>query len=140
MSVSQQACTSHISLLVLYITGITLRKRLQREEVESNSSSRGSASWKIGNRNTASKVGFASRSKLTADRWLDLFGTNNHIMLILLALRIRGSHQSTLNLLKQMNELAVYFLSSVFRWFQQESFYGPGGLAYAHDFLVVNIA
>lgn len=79
-------------------------------------------------------------SVLTIDRLLDLFGANNHIMLILLALRIRGSHQSTLDLLKQMNELAVYFLSSVFRWFQQEVFYGPGGLAFAHDFLVVNIS
>jgi hypothetical protein len=39
-----------------------------------------------------------------------------------------------------MNELAVYFLSGVHRWYQQENFWGPGGLAYAHDFLIVNIA
>ena len=61
-------------------------------------------------------------------------------MLILLTLRIRGSHETTLDLLRRMNQLAVHLISSVYQWFHEGDFYGPGGLAYAHDFLIVNIA
>lgn len=61
-------------------------------------------------------------------------------MLILLTLRIRGSHETTMDLLRRMNQLAVHLISIVFQWFQEGDFYGPGGLAYAHDFLIVNIA
>ncbi len=61
-------------------------------------------------------------------------------MLILLTLRIRGSHASTLELLRQIRDLAAHLIASVYNWYQQGDFFGPGGLAYAHDFLVVNIA
>jgi type IV secretory pathway TraG/TraD family ATPase VirD4 len=61
-------------------------------------------------------------------------------MLILLTLRIRGSHDSTLALLKEMNGLAVHLIGIVHQWLHEVDFYGPGGLAYSHDFLIVNIA
>jgi hypothetical protein len=77
---------------------------------------------------------------IAADRLVEVHGTNHHIMLILLSLRIRGSHDSTLALLKEMNGLAVHLIGIVHQWLHEVDFYGPGGLAYAHDFLIVNIA
>lgn len=86
-------------------------------------------------------VGYCQPALLiAADRLVEVHCTNHHIMLILLSLRIRGSHDSTLALLKEMNGLAVHLIGIVHQWLHEVDFYGPGGLAYAHDFLIVNIA
>ena len=89
---------------------------------------------------TGDQGGCCARYGLIADTLLETLSTNSHIMLILLTLRIRGSHGSTIDLLRHIRDLAVHQIASVMHWFQQGDFYGPGGLAYAHDYLVVNIA
>jgi hypothetical protein len=61
-------------------------------------------------------------------------------MLLLLSLRIPGNHTSAQNLLRDISELAVQLLIDVLKWRDETPFDAPGGLAYAANFLVVQIA
>lgn len=69
-----------------------------------------------------------------------MHSVNTHIMLILLSLRIPGSDTSTQTLLRQICELAVQLIVIVQKWYDETDFWAPGGLAYAHNFLIINIA
>jgi hypothetical protein len=76
----------------------------------------------------------------TLARLIDVTAANFHIMLILLSLRIPSSHESTQGLLRQICELAIQMLVTILRWRDEVPFDAPGGLAYAHNFLIVHIA
>lgn len=73
-------------------------------------------------------------------RLIDVTAANFHIMLILLSLRIPSSRESTQGLLRQICELAIQMLVTILRWRDEVPFDAPGGLAYAHNFLIVHIA
>ncbi|WOO83955.1 Protein priB [Vanrija pseudolonga] len=79
-------------------------------------------------------------SWMGTSRLVDVAAVYNHIMLLLLSLRVPGSHASTQALLREISELAVQLLVTVLRWRDDVPFDESGGLAYASNFLIVQIA
>lgn len=133
-----------MSLRELFISGMAWIRRMRRVARERDS-------WKLGllrigrgviNGSVKVRSFYCSlvSSAYSTEHLVDVYALNTHIMLILLSLRVRGTPETTRSLLSKMHDLALQLLGVIRSWYERVDFKGPGGLAYAPNSLIVNVA